>query len=236
MTSATESAPTQRAQSQGAQSQSQSSQRHQRNARGQGTRLADDIMRGTLALVERTGSDEAVTLRAVAREVGIAAPSIYAHYADREAIIMAAVVQVFDELAAAIERAQATVSADPVQRLLAGCQAYLEYGLGHPARYGLLFSQRGVAPEDYCKPVPMGPDGTPVLAFGAEAFSLLLQAIQECVETGVSASTDVLADATAVWVALHGAVTLRTALPAFPWPELAAFNRQLVLPLARATG
>ena len=163
----------------------------QRNARGQGTRLADDIVRGALALVERTGSDEAVTLRAVAREVGIAAPSIYAHYADREAIIMAAVVQVFDELAAAIEKAEATVSADPVQRLLAGCQAYLEYGLGHPARYGLLFSLRGVAPEDYCKPVPMGPDGTPVLAFGAEAFSLLLQAIQECVEAGVSASTDV---------------------------------------------
>ena len=234
MTSATESASSQEAQSQSA--QSQSAQRHQRNARGQGTRLADDIVRGTLALVERTGSDEAVTLRAVAREVGIAAPSIYAHYADREAIIMAAVVQVFDELAAAIEKAEATVSADPVQRLLAGCQAYLEYGLGHPARYGLLFSQRGVAPEDYCKPVPMGPGGTPVLAFGAEAFSLLLQAIQECVEAGVSASTDVLTDATAVWVALHGAVTLRTALPAFPWPELAAFNRQLVLPLARATG
>jgi AcrR family transcriptional regulator len=214
----------------------QSAQRHQRNARGQGTRLADDIVRGALALVERTGSDEAVTLRAVAREVGIAAPSIYAHFADREAIIMAAVVQVFDELAAAIEKAEATVSADPVQRLLAGCQAYLEYGLGHPARYGLLFAQRGVAPADYCKPVPMGPDGAPVLAFGAEAFSLLLQAIQECVEAGVSASTNVLADATGVWVALHGAVTLRTALPEFPWPELAAFNRQLVLPLARVTG
>ena len=231
MTSAIE-----RAQSQKAQAQRQSAQRHRRNARGQGTRLADDIVRGALALVERTGSDEAVTLRAVAREVGIAAPSIYAHYADREAIIMAVVVQVFDELAATIEKAEATVSADPVQRLLAGCQAYLEYGLGRPARYGLLFARRGVAPEDYCQPVPMGPDGTPVLAFGAEAFSLLLQAIQECVKAGVSASTDVLADATGVWVALHGAVTLRTALRAFPWPELAAFNRQLVLPLARVTG
>jgi AcrR family transcriptional regulator len=217
-------------------STTESAQRHQRNARGQGTRLADDIVRGALALVERTGSDEAITLRAVAREVGIAAPSIYAHYADREAIIMAAVVQVFDELAAAIEQAETTVSTDPVQRLLAGCQAYLEYGLGHPARYGLLFSLRGVAPEDYCTPVPIEPDGTPLLTFGAEAFSQLLRAIQECVEAGVSASTNVLADATAVWAGLHGAVTLRTALPAFPWPELAAFNRQLVLPLAHVAG
>jgi hypothetical protein len=30
-------------------------------------------------------------------------------------------------------------------------------------------------------------------------------------------------------------VTLRTALGAFPWPELTAFNRQLVLPLAHVT-
>ena len=74
-------------------------------SRGQGNRLADDIVRGALAIIERTGSDEAVTLRAVAREVGIAAPSIYAHFADREAIIMAAVVS--------------NVAADVVDRFLA---------------------------------------------------------------------------------------------------------------------
>jgi AcrR family transcriptional regulator len=209
--------------------------RHQRNARGQGNRLAEEIVRGALAIVERTGSDDAVTLRAVAREVGIAAPSIYAHFADREAIIMAAVVQIFDELADAVEKAEAAVGGDPVQRLLAGCRAYLDYGLAHPARYGLLFSPRGLAPEGYCQPVPIGPDGSPLLSFGAEAFAQLVQGIQACVQTGMSVSEDVLADATAVWAALHGAVTLRTALPAFPWPELEAFNRQLVLPLAHVT-
>jgi len=218
MTSTTESAP-----------------RHRRNARGQGNRLADDIVRGALAIIERTGSDDAVTLRAVAREVGIAAPSIYAHFADREAIIMAAVVGIFDELADAVETAEAAAGPDPVERLLAGCQAYLDYGLAHPARYGLLFSPRGLAPEDYCKPVPIGPDGSPVLEFGAEAFSLLVRGIQACVAAGASGSEDVLGDATAVWVALHGAVALRTALPGFPWPELTAFNRQLVLSLAKIT-
>ena len=216
-------------------STTESTPRHRRNARGQGNRLADDIVRGALAIIERTGSDDAVTLRAVAREVGIAAPSIYAHFADREAIIMAAVVGVFDELADRVEKAETSAGTNPVDRLLAGCQAYLDYGLAHPARYRLLFSPRGLAPEDYCKPVPIGPDGSPVLEFGAEAFSQLVHGIQECVEAGVSASADVLADATAVWVALHGAVTLRTVVPGFPWPELASFNRQLVLPLARIT-
>ncbi|HEY0719552.1 MAG TPA: TetR/AcrR family transcriptional regulator [Streptosporangiaceae bacterium] len=209
--------------------------RHRRNARGQGSRLADDIVRGALTIIARTGSDEAVTLRAVAREVGIAAPSIYAHFADREAIIRAAVAEVFDELIDAVERAQLAVGADPVDRLLAGCRAYLDYGLAHPAWYGVLFTPRELAPGDHGGPVPIGPDGSPVLPFGGEAFAQLVAGIQECVQAGASASTDVLADATAVWVAMHGAVTLRTALRKFPWPELAAFSRQLVLPLARIT-
>ncbi len=75
-----------------------------------------------------------------------------------------------------------------------------------------------------------------MLEFGAEAFALLVQAIEECVEAGASGSTDIVADSTAVWVALHGAVTLRTALPGYPWPEPASFVRRLVLSLARITG
>lgn len=190
-------------------------------------------MSAALALIERTGSDEAVTLRAVAREIGIAAPSIYAHFPDREAIVMAVVVRVFDELAEAIRKGAGSAGPDPVDVLVAGCSAYLEFGLSHPARYGVLFAQHGVRPEEYCAPVPLGADGRPVLEFGAEAFALLVRSIEACVEAGKSASTDVIADATAVWVALHGTVTLRTALPGFPWPELDTFTRQIVLPLAR---
>lgn len=206
-----------------------------RNARGQGSRLADDIVTGALALIERTGSDEAVTLRAVAREIGIAAPSIYAHFADRDAILMAVVVRVFDELRDAVEQGTAAAGPDTVGRLLSGCEAYLRYGLDHPARYRVLFGQRAMSPEAYCQPVPLGPDGRPVMEFGAEAFALLVQAIEDCAAAGASASTDAVADATAVWVALHGAVTLQTTLPGFPWPGLPAFARQLVLPLARVT-
>jgi AcrR family transcriptional regulator len=207
----------------------------QRNARGQGARLTEDIVTGALALIERSGSDEAVTLRAVAREVGIAAPSIYAHFADREAIVMAVKLRVFDELAEAVEQGSASAGADPAGRLVAGCEAYVSYGLAHPARYGVLFSGHFRPPEEYCAPVALGPDGRPVLEFGAEAFALLVRGIEDCVAAGVSASPDAVADSTAVWVALHGAVTLRTALPGYPWPEPGSFVRHLVLSLARIT-
>jgi AcrR family transcriptional regulator len=232
----TEQTPARAAARTPARARSQARAHRQRNARGQGVRLADDIVAGALALIERTGSDEAVTLRAVAREIGIAAPSIYAHFADREAIIMAVVLRVFDELSDAITRGQAASGPDPVDRLVAGCEAYLTFGLEHPARYGVLFVPHGANPEEYCAPVRLGANGSPVLAFGAESFALLVEAIEECATAGASASTDPVTDATAVWVALHGTVLLRTALPGFPWPELHAFARQLVLPLARVTG
>src|ERR1700743_1735447 len=106
MTSTTENAP-----------------RHRRNARGQGNRLADDIVRGALAIIERTGSDDAVTLRAVAREVGIAAHATFAH---SDAIIMPAVVKICADLADAVEQAEEAAGPAPVDRLLAGCQAYLD--------------------------------------------------------------------------------------------------------------
>lgn len=208
-----------------------------RNARGQGARLSEEIVAAALTLIDRDGSAEAVTLRAVAREIGIAAPSIYPHFADRDAILTAVVARLFDDLAAAIRAGVAAAGPDPVRQLLAGCEAYVRFGLRHPARYGVLFSGlRPAATAEYCRPVLLGPGPRPVLEFGAEAFALLADAIGNCVAAGSSASTDVVADGTAVWVALHGTVTLRTARPRFPWPEPpAAFVRQLVLPLAKIT-
>src|SRR5260370_631905 len=100
-----------------------------RNPRGQGTRLTEDIVAGALALIERTGSAEAVTLRAVAREAGIAAPSIYAHFPDRGAVLMAVVARVFDELTEAIKKGQKSAGQDPARPLVAGCDAYLAFRL-----------------------------------------------------------------------------------------------------------
>jgi len=207
--------------------------RRRRNARGEGARLSEDIVDGALALIEREGCAEAVTLRAVAREVGIAAPSIYPHFPDRDAILLAVVLRIFDELSEAIQRATGAAGPAPAGRLTAGCAAYVAYGLDHPARYGVLFAGKHPSAEGYCEPVQLGPDGRPVLEWGAESFALLVQAIEDCVRAGASASTDPVADATAVWVAMHGMVTLRTALPGFPWPGPDDFIRHVVLSLAR---
>ena len=180
-----------------------------------------------------------MTLRGVAREIGIAAPSIYAHFPDRAAIMMAVVARVFDELSQAILQERAAAGEDPVENLVAGCEAYVAFGLQHPARYRVLFSEQRRGDDDswrdYCKPVNFGPGGLPVLEFGAESFALLVDGLAACIAAGRSASTDAMADSTAIWVALHGTVSLKSTAPGFPWPEGEDFVRRFVLRLARIT-
>jgi len=200
-----------------------------RNPRGEGGRLASEIVDGALAIVRRTGSSEGVTLRSVAREVGIAAPSIYAHFPDRESILAAAVLRVFDDLRDHIEEATATQT-DPVDRLVAGTEAYVSFGLENPGAYGLLFTRANLGPGFRSPPQFPFRELPPI---GGEGFGLLVESIRDCVEAGVSTSTDLFADATAVWVALHGTISLWSSMCAGPWPNGRDFVRQLTLSLAR---
>jgi AcrR family transcriptional regulator len=56
----------------------------QRNARGQGGRLRSEIVEASRRLTDHGG--DALTLRAIAREAGIAGPSIYDHFANVDEI------------------------------------------------------------------------------------------------------------------------------------------------------
>ncbi|MGY1633389.1 TetR/AcrR family transcriptional regulator [Geodermatophilus sp. SYSU D01186] len=173
-------------------------------------RLRADLVASAAALIERTGSVEAVTLRAVAREAGVTAPAVYGHFADLGALVDAVLEEGFLALRAAIETSVAGIE-DPVERLVAGCRAYVTAGLTAPARYRAMF-QRQEVPG------------------GAGAFDVLVDAVTACQEAGRSASRDARGDALLIWTALHGVVTLRAAGAGAP--ELDGRLRDLVGRLA----
>jgi hypothetical protein len=66
----------------------------------------------------------------------------------------------------------------------------------------------------------------------ADAFGVLLQAVDACIRSGASAATEPTATATRVWIGLHGQATLQTSLPWFPWPESGTLADDLMTRLA----
>jgi AcrR family transcriptional regulator len=200
--------------------------RRPRNPRGEGARLRQDILDAASEILESTGSPEAITLRAVARAVGIAAPSIYAHFQDREAILDQLCADGFVEFRAALLAAIAPFD-DPVERLLAGCRAYLGYSAEYPRRYRALFYH----PDTRTRQRPVDPAS---LAQGAATLNVLVEGIAGCARAGRSASQDHFADAFAVWVALHGLATLLAEMsPDLPWPDHDQLLTNLVSRLAQ---
>ncbi len=202
---------------------SASTKTRQRNARGQGVRLREEIVDAATRLID-AGSE--VTLRAVAREAGISAPSIYDHFADVEQILAAVVARCFEELTATIQSAQ-DAAMGPVERLEATCRAYLSYCERRPARYSLLFR--------YERPATDRTRGVGFGGSGAAAFETLVESVADCAAAGRSASTDPFADAVALWSGLHGLATLRATRMRFPWPDHDDTARRIIHHLGRIT-
>ena len=176
--------------------------------RGEGGKLRGDIIAAAGALIEETGTEQSVTLREVARRIGIAAPSIYEHFPSREAIVYAVIDDAFVQLREELEQA-INGERDPLDRLRAVFTAYLSFANERPGQYRVLFGRYQHLGER--------PPSRETLR--AEALNFLVNAVHECVGSGQIASDDTEADALALWAALHGHATLRASMPHFNWPD-----------------
>ena len=161
----------------------------QRSPRGSGTTLRSDIVDAAIALVDETNDASALSLRGIARQAGISAPSIYLHFADLAEVTEAVLAASFDQLLSAVGAAMESTS-DPAQSLTTAAVAYVQFGWEHRARYRLMFAASGFSPD------------------AVKTFALVETAIAACVDAGESTSADPHADAFLVWVAVHGMATL----------------------------
>jgi AcrR family transcriptional regulator len=178
-------------------------QTRERNRRGEGDRLRADIVAAAERLLA-TQPVEALSLRAVAREVGVTAPALYLHFADRRELVWAVLVHQFSELTAATSAA--TTSADPAGRLREWCLAYCRFGLEHQGHYRAMFESWNAERVDL-----------PEAELPGHALRRsLLTAITAC---GTPAD-DIEELGTLIWAGLHGLVSLRINKPSFPWPPI----------------
>jgi len=99
----------------------------------------DDIVRlGREQLATVTPAE--LSLRAIARELGIVSSAIYRYVKDRDELLTLLIVDAYDELGAAVEAAVAAAARrSPRARALVACQAFREWALREPSRFALLF-------------------------------------------------------------------------------------------------
>jgi AcrR family transcriptional regulator len=84
------------------------------------------------------GGPPAISVRAIAREMGMTAPAIYRYFPSLDALVAELTEDLYAELTKAIEEARSPGQAT-LDQLVAMARAFRRWSLAHPAEFGLLF-------------------------------------------------------------------------------------------------
>ncbi|MFJ9026534.1 TetR/AcrR family transcriptional regulator [Streptomyces sp. NPDC102259] len=98
-----------------------------------------DIKKVALALMASGGPD-AITLRAIAREMGMTANAIYGYFATRDDLVTTLINDVYTALADAVDAAwEAAPATDPAIRITAWATAFRTWALVNPQGFRLIY-------------------------------------------------------------------------------------------------
>jgi AcrR family transcriptional regulator len=181
--------------------------------RGEGAQLRAEIIEAAAREIARTGDANKLTLRGVARDVGVAATSIYLHFQTVSELVDEVKRCRFGDLQDELEAAAEEAGIDPVARIRGRGHAYVRHGLEHPGEYAVLFTANLVTDPATARPPSLDaladlevdlrtylagrPDAPPPDRVAEEAHLLAIH----------------------LWSALHGNVTLRLLRPLLEWPD-----------------
>jgi AcrR family transcriptional regulator len=126
-------------------------------ARDELTREIKDEARRQLAM----HGAEGLSLRAVARELGMVSSALYRYYPSRDELLTALIVDAYNAVAEQVEQAVAKRrTGDFLGRWRAACNAVREWGLADPQEYALIYGSPVVgyrAPRDTAAPAARVP-------------------------------------------------------------------------------
>ena len=106
-----------------------------------------DIRQQARTLLVNEGVD-AVTLRAIARQLGITAPALYRYYASREDLVHHVRMDICADLADDLSTDLAGVSPqDTVAQVLTVCRGFRRWALTHPREFTMVFAQPSSGPD-----------------------------------------------------------------------------------------
>jgi AcrR family transcriptional regulator len=147
--------------------------------------------------LHRSEGAEGVSLRNVARLVGLSPSAVYRHYADKEALLDAVVRAGFELFESYLRRAD---NAGTGQRRVARlCTAYLAFALDHPHDYEAMFLIPATKTTRF--PRRFG-ERTP------RTFEILRDAVAAAMDERAFAEDDPNETALTVWSHAHGLVAM----------------------------
>lgn len=164
-----------------------------------------------------------LSLRAVARDLGMVSSAVYRYVPNRDALLTLLIIDAYDSLGAAVERAERAVPrSDFPRRFLATAHAVRTWALAHPHEYALVYGSPVpgyAAPEDTIGPASRVPTVLVTVlvdlqAAGAAPAPVPVDpAVASSIEairafTGGLVPDDLLLRGLAAWSTLLGAVSL----------------------------
>jgi len=152
------------------------------------------IRAAALQLLEKGGA-EGVSMRKVAKEVGITPMAIYHHFPDRDALLSAVTDSEFERLAEYL-RSAIGGKGDVLVNAISG---YLDYALSRPRVFDYVFAQRRKGARRF---------PTDIRARKSPTLTLLADEVDGGMGAGELRRDDVWEVVLAIWALIHGLVVL----------------------------
>jgi AcrR family transcriptional regulator len=154
--------------------------------------LRNALVDEALAILAVGGPGD-ITLRELARRLGVTHTAPYAHFSDKRALLHAVSDAGFERLARLLERCE--LQPDPAHAIAAMGREYLRFARENANLYRLMFADPELADDPECELSPGG----------AAAFSALMRAVERI---GPPAGVDVRDLSAAIWALVHGIAML----------------------------
>ncbi len=181
--------------------------RRHRSPKGSGEQLRGEIIAAARECLTELGSADAVSIRAVAAHVGVTPPSIYLHFADKDALLDAVAADLFTDIGEAIRQAGEGVE-HPLERLRRQGLACVRFARANPECYRLVTMNFRTEAGDVDE------------VLGTSAFLYIHATVLDCMDAGIFARGDPLPLVLELWAAAHGIASLFVAKPFLPWGDL----------------